>query len=442
MTQMEMARLGIVSEEMEKVAKVEGVDVETVRQRVAQGRAVIPKNKLHKLERPMIVGEGFSVKVNANIGTSVGFSSLEEELEKAKVAVEYGADSIMVLSTWGDLRAMRRAIVEMSPVPVGSVPIYDSAVRSYQLGKSVVDFSERDFFDMVIAHAEDGIDFMTVHVGVTRRVLEYLRKSKRILKIVSRGGSIIAGWMIKNNKENPFYEHFDELLDIAREYDITLSLGDGMRPGAVVDAGDPQQFEELFVIGELVEEARKKGVQVMVEGPGHVPLNEIEVHVKLMKKAARGAPIFLLGPLPTDRAMGYDHIACAIGGALAGYFGADFLCYVTPSEHISLPTVEDVREGVIASKIAAMVADVARGNERALELEREMAIARRNFDWEKMFKLCVGKDIARRKREERPYPDKGCSMCGPFCAIRIAEEFALEAERDLDQRHQKQGVVD
>lgn len=420
---MEMAKRGIISEEMKSVAEYEEVDVKLVCQKVAQGKAVIPKNKLHKVEKPMIVGENFSVKVNANIGTSKGFSSLEEEKEKAKIAIEYGADALMVLSTWGNLREIRKAIVEISPVPVGSVPIYDSAVKSYELNKNVVDFSEKDFLDMVITHAEDGIDFMTIHVGITKRLLEYIKKSKRILKIVSRGGSIIAGWMIKNNKENPFYKHFDELLDIAKEYDITLSLGDGMRPGAIVDASDSQQFEELFTLGELVDEARKKGVQVMIEGPGHIPLNEVEMNVRLMKKVGKEAPIFLLGPLPTDRAMGYDHIACAIGGALAGYFGADFLCYVTPAEHISLPTVEDVKEGVIASKIAATIADVARRNPKALELEREMALARKHFDWEKMFKLALAGNVAKEKHFKRPYDDKGCSMCGPFCAIKIAEEY-------------------
>lgn len=423
MTQAEMARLGMISEEMRKVAEYENVEVEIVRQKIAQGKAVIPKNRIHKLDRPFIVGEGFSIKVNANIGTSKGFSSLDEEMEKARIAIEYGADSIMILSTWGNLREIRKAIVEYSPIPVGSVPIYDSAVKSYELKKSVVDFSEEDFIEMVIAHAEDGIDFMTIHVGITQRVLDYIRKSKRILKLVSRGGSIIAGWMIKNNKENPFYRHFDELLEIAKDYDITLSLGDGMRPGAVVDASDPQQFEELFILGELIERAKEAGVQVMVEGPGHVPLNDIEMNVKLMKKIGKGAPIFLLGPLPTDRALGYDHIASAIGGALAAYFGADFLCYVTPAEHLSLPTLEDVREGVIASKIAAITADLARGNSEALNLERKMAIARKNFDWEEMFKLAIAGNIAKEKRLRRPYEDEGCSMCGPFCAIKIAEEY-------------------
>ncbi|KUK13584.1 MAG: Phosphomethylpyrimidine synthase [bacterium 42_11] len=422
MTQMEMAKRGIISEEMKKTAKEEGIEAEIVRKRIAEGKAVIPANKLRKLQKPIIVGEGFSVKVNANIGTSKGFSSLEEEKEKARVAIEYGADALMVLSTWGDLKAIRKAIIEISPIPVGSVPIYDSAVKSYEIGKNVVDFSEKDFLEMVIDHAKDGIDFMTIHVGVTQRVLEFIRKSKRTLKIVSRGGSIIAGWMLKNKKENPFYKYFDELLGIAKEYDITLSLGDGMRPGAIVDASDSQQFEELFVLGELVEKARKKDVQVMIEGPGHLPLNEIEMNVKLMKKAGKGAPIFLLGPLPTDRAMGYDHIASAVGGALAGYLGADFLCYVTPSEHISLPTIEDVREGVIASKIAATIADVARGNVNAWKLEREMAIARKEFNWEKMFRLSIAGKIAKEKHSKRPYDGDGCSMCGPFCAIKIAEE--------------------
>ncbi|MDK2871749.1 MAG: phosphomethylpyrimidine synthase [bacterium] len=422
MTQMEMAKRGIISEEMKKTAKEEGIEAEIVRKRIAEGKAVIPANKLRKLQKPIIVGEGFSVKVNANIGTSKGFSSLEEEKEKARVAIEYGADALMVLSTWGDLKAIRKAIIEISPIPVGSVPIYDSAVKSYEIGKNVVDFSEKDFLEMVIDHAKDGIDFMTIHVGVTQRVLEFIRKSKRTLKIVSRGGSIIAGWMLKNKKENPFYKYFDELLGIAKEYDITLSLGDGMRPGAIVDASDSQQFEELFVLGELVEKARKKDVQVMIEGPGHLPLNEIEMNVKLMKKAGKGAPIFLLGPLPTDRAMGYDHIASAVGGALAGYLGADFLCYVTPSEHISLPTIEDVREGVIASKIAATIADVARGNVNAWKLEREMAIARKEFNWEKMFRLSIAGKIAKEKHSKRPYGGDGCSMCGPFCAIKIAEE--------------------
>ncbi|KAF2961013.1 phosphomethylpyrimidine synthase ThiC [Fervidobacterium sp. 2310opik-2] len=424
MTQLEMARNSQISPEMTTCAQYEVVDVKEIIEKLALGKAVIPKNKIHKISRPMVVGEGFSVKVNANIGTSLGYSSLEEEIEKLKVAIDSGADSVMVLSTWGDLKEMRRILVEMSPVPVGSVPIYDSAVLSYKSGKNVVDFSEKDFIDMVKSHAEDGIDFMTIHVGITKNVLEKVKNNQRILKIVSRGGAIVTGWMIKNNKENPFYEYFDEILDIAREYDVTLSLGDGMRPGAILDATDHQQLEELFVMRELVERAWEKGVQVMLEGPGHVPLNDIEMNVKLMKKVGKGAPIFLLGPLPTDRGVGYDHIVSAIGGALAAYYGADFLCYVTPSEHVSLPTVEDVKEGVIASKIAATIADVARGNKKALELEKQMAIARSKFDWEKMFELAIHSEKAKDYLKKRPYEEKGCSMCGPFCAIKIANEYA------------------
>ncbi len=424
MTQLEMARKSQISPEMATCAQYEAVDVKEIIEKLALGKAVIPKNKIHKISRPLIVGEGFSVKVNANIGTSLGYSSLEEEIEKLKAAIDAGADSIMILSTWGNLKEMRRILVNMSPLPVGSVPIYDSAVLSYKSGKNVVDFSEKDFIDMVKSHAEDGIDFMTIHVGITKNVLEKIKNNQRILKIVSRGGAIVTGWMIKNNKENPFYEYFDEILSIAREYDVTLSLGDGMRPGAILDATDPQQLEELFVMRELVERAWEKGVQVMLEGPGHVPLNDIEMNVKLMKKVGKGAPIFLLGPLPTDRGVGYDHIVSAIGGALAAYHGADFLCYVTPSEHVSLPTAEDVKEGVIASKIAATIADVARGNKRALELEKQMAIARNKFDWEKMFELAIHSEKAKNYLKKRPYEEKGCSMCGPFCAIKITNEYA------------------
>lgn len=422
MTQMDYAKKNMPTKEMELCANVEEVDVKIIMEKIAQGKAVLPKNKNHMLEKPVVIGEGFSVKVNANIGTSMGYSSLEEEIEKMDVAIDAGSDTIMVLSTWGDLREMRREIVRLSPVPVGSVPIYDSAVKSFKEKRNVVDFSEKDFINMFLEHAEDGIDFMTIHVGINKKVLEKIRNSKRTLKIVSRGGSIIVGWMIKNNKENPFYEHFDEILDIAKEYDITLSLGDGMRPGAIVDATDSQQLEELFEMSELVERCHEKGVQVMLEGPGHVPLNDIEMNVKLMKKVGKGAPIFLLGPLPTDRGVGYDHIVSAIGGALAGYYGCDFLCYVTPAEHVSLPTIEDVKEGVIASKIAATIADVARGNRKALRMEKQMAHARANFDWENMFKYAIYSDKASKKYKERPYEDKGCSMCGPFCAIKIAQE--------------------
>ncbi len=426
MTQAEMAKNRLLSKEMEFCIKNEDVSKEFVFEALSTGKAVIPKNKKHNVTKPIIIGEGFSIKVNANIGTSVGYSTFDEEIEKMNVALKAQTDTVMVLSTWGDLKDMRRHIVEMSPIPVGSVPIYDSAVISYSNGKNVVDFSEKDFINMVLSHAEDGIDFMTIHAGITNRTLQRLRNGNRILKMVSRGGAIITGWMLKNGKENPFYEHFDEILDIAHDYDVTISLGDGMRPGSIIDATDPQQIEELLEMQKLVERAWGKGVQVMIEGPGHVPLNEIEANVKLMKKIGKGAPIFLLGPLPTDRGVGYDHIVGAIGGALAGYFGCDFLCYVTPSEHVSLPDIEDVREGIVASRIAATVADVAKRSKRALELEKQMAVARVNFNWEKMFELAIDSRVALEKYSKRPYDDKGCSMCGPFCAIKVTEEFTLK----------------
>ncbi|WP_448376061.1 phosphomethylpyrimidine synthase ThiC [Fervidobacterium sp.] len=423
MTQLDIAKNGVLTNELIRCAEIEEIEVDKLRRLVAEGVVVIPKNKLHNVKKPVAIGSGLSVKVNANIGTSVGYSSIQEEIEKLKVALDAGADTVMVLSTWGNLSEMRRVLVKESYVPVGSVPIYDSAVKAFNEKKNVVDFSESDFIDMVLQHAEDGVDFMTIHVGITKRVLEKSKNSKRIMKIVSRGGAIIAGWMIKNNKENPFYKNFDEILKIAKEYDITLSLGDGMRPGALVDATDVQQLEELFYMQELVEKAYAEGVQVMLEGPGHVPLNEIEMNVKLMKKIGLGRPIFLLGPLPTDRGMGHDHIVSAIGGALAGYYGCDFLCYVTPAEHIGLPDVSEVREGVIASKIAATVADVARGLPKALRLEKQMAIARRNFDWTEMFKLAIDGEKSKKKYEAMNYTDEGCSMCGPFCAIKVTRDY-------------------
>ncbi len=436
MTQLEAARKGLVTTDMLYVAEQEMVEVDLVLEKLADGKAVLPRNKNHKsLSKPVIIGEGFSIKINANIGTSPVHADLVEELQKLRVALYYGADTVMVLSTGGDIVGFRELVLENSSVPVGSVPIYDTAVRSFQLGKRVIDFSESDFIKLIEEHAESGIDFMTLHIGITKRTLEHLRKSSRIMKIVSRGGSIIAGWMIANNRENPLYTNFDRILEIAKEYDVTLSLGDGLRPGAIVDASDCDQFSELFVLGELAERANEAGVQVMIEGPGHVPLNEIEMNVRLMKKATRGRPIFLLGPLPTDRGTGYDHIVAAVGGALAGYFGADFLCYVTPAEHLCLPDVEDVKEGVIASKLAAVIADVARGNKKALTLEQNMAQARGSLDWEKMFEYAVVGDVAREKWMKRSYKGDGCSMCGDFCAIRITREFVENAERFVHEHN-------
>lgn len=423
MTQIDYAKKGIPTNEMKLCADFEKVNIEIIMDKIANGKAVLPKNKNHLLKKPVIIGQGFSIKVNANIGTSFGYCSLNEEIKKMKIAIEAGTDTIMILSTCGNLREIRREIIKQSSIPVGSVPIYDSAVKSFEDKKNVIDFSEKDFLNMIIEHAEDGIDFITIHVGIRKKIIDKVKNTKRILKVVSRGGSIILGWMVKNNKENPFYEHFDEILNIAKEYDITLSLGDGMRPGALVDSTDSQQIDELIEIGELVNRCHEKNVQVIVEGPGHLPLNDIEMNIKLMKKISNNSPIFLLGPLPTDRGIGYDHLVSAVGGALAGYYGCDFLCCVTPSEHLSLPTAEDIREGVVASKIAATIAEVAKGNKNFLELEERMAIARSRLDWEKMFEIAINSDKAIKKYKKRPYKDKGCSMCGPFCAIKIAQEL-------------------
>jgi len=425
LTQLQQARENKITNEMRRTAEYEVVDPEVIRQLIADGFAVLPKNIKHNIDTPRVIGKNLDVKVNVNIGTSKDYSSFEEEIVKAKVAFTYGADAIMILSTWGDLRKMRREIVELSPVPVGSVPIYDAAVRSYRENKKVIDFSEGDFIEMFKEHAEDGIDFMTIHVGVTNDVVKRLKKTERILKIVSRGGSIVSGWMLENKLENPFYSHFDEILSIASEYDITLSLGDGMRPGAFVDGTDDLQLEELFVLGELVKRSRAAGVQVMVEGPGHLPIDQIEMNVRLAKTITDDAPFFVLGPVVTDCAPGYDHIVSAIGGAIASMHGTDFLCYVTPAEHVSLPTAEDVKEGLIVSKIAAQAVNASRKRKRAYQREKKMAIARKEFNWDEQMKLSIDKgEKLKQYREKRPYSEEGCSMCGPFCAIRIVEKYS------------------
>lgn len=425
MTQWENAIKSIITQQMEICARNEDVAVEQIISSLKNGLAVIPANRLHtNLTLPSIIGKGFRVKVNANIGTSFGHADLKEELEKLKVAIETQADSVMDLSTWGDLREIRKEILKNSPIPVGSVPIYSASVKAFDSKKSVIDFTEEEFIEIVKEHAEDGIDFMTIHSGVTKNVLETTKRSKRIAKMVSRGGSIIAGWMVKNNKENPFFAHFDEILDIARDYDVTLSLGDGLRPGATLDSTDSSQISELLVLGELVERARLKGVQVMVEGPGHIFLDQIEANIVLQKSICKEAPFFVLGPVVADIAPGYDHITSAIGGAVAAMYGADFLCYVTPNEHLGLPDASDVREGVIATKIAAIAADLSRRNHLMLEKNKDMALARANFDWEKQFELSIDPKGAKERYNRRKVNiEKGCSMCGPFCALKIAEEY-------------------
>jgi len=416
---MERARKG-PTKETRAVAKKEGVAPEQVSRGVAAGRIVIPCNPGHA-PGPCGIGEGLRVKVNVNLGTSKDHVDFEEELEKARIAARYGADALMDLSTGGDIDSIRRAILKETTMPVGTVPIYQTGLRMARQS-AVVDMNEDDIFNGIETHAKDGVDFMTVHCGITRESVAWLKRSERITDVVSRGGSFLVAWILHNEKENPLYENFDYLLELAREYEFTLSLGDGMRPGCLHDASDAPQLQELFILGDLVKRARAKGVQTMVEGPGHVPMDEIESNVKIEKAVCDGAPFYVLGPLVTDIAPGYDHITAAIGGAIAAYSGADFLCYVTPAEHLSLPTPEDVREGLIASKIAAHAADLALG--RGWERDDAMARAREDLDWEGMFAHALDPEKARAYRSRGHNEDaQGCSMCGDVCAIKIVKEY-------------------
>jgi phosphomethylpyrimidine synthase len=418
MSLMAEARKGLTPE-IEAVAAMEGVEAERLRRSVASGRVVIPRNPLHS---PMEcgIGEGLRVKVNVNIGTSRDHVDVEEELQKARIAMRYGADALMDLSTGGDIDDIRHRILREVNVPVGTVPIYQTGLRMARQS-AVVDMDEDDIFNGIERHAKDGVDFMTVHCGITKETVSWLKRSSRITDVVSRGGAFLVAWILHNEKENPLYEQFDYLLELAAKYEFTLSLGDGLRPGCIHDATDAPQLQELFTLGSLVKRAREKDVQSMVEGPGHVPMDQIEANVRVEKSVCDGAPFYVLGPLVTDIAPGYDHITAAIGGAIAAYHGADFLCYVTPSEHLSLPTPEDVKEGLIASKIAAHAADLARG--RGRERDDAMAVARKNLDWEGMFAQAIDEEKARRYRGRGHDQDtEGCSMCGDVCAIKIVKE--------------------
>ncbi|NYE56619.1 phosphomethylpyrimidine synthase ThiC [Carboxydothermus ferrireducens] len=423
MTQLLKAKEGVITREMEVVAAEEGKSPEEIRQKVALGEVVIPANVNHRNLHPKGIGAGLKVKVNANLGTSENRCFYEDELKKVKVAIKAGADAIMDLSTGGNLDEIRRAIIKESSVPVGTVPLYQAAAETLNKYGDISRLDPELLFDVIERQATDGVDFMTVHVGVTREILKVLDRFPRVTEVVSRGGSLTIAWMEKNGRENPLYEQFDRLLAICRKYDVTLSLGDGLRPGSIADATDQLQIMELMKLGELVKYAQNQGVQVMVEGPGHVPINQIEMNVKLMKRLCANAPFYVLGPLVTDIAPGYDHITAAIGGAWAAYFGADFLCYVTPAEHLGLPTVEDVEEGVIALKIAAHAADLARGNREAWNRDYEMSVARKELNWERQFELAINPERARKMRIERGSQDiKSCSMCGELCAMKIMNE--------------------
>ncbi len=384
---------------------------------------MIPLNNRHKIKKPVGIGRGLSTKVNANIGTSTDKFRIKVELEKLKVAIKYGADAIMDLSVGGNLKVLRKEILANSTVPVGTVPIYEIAVNAHTRYRNFLKFSVEDMLETLEFQAQEGVDFFTIHSGVTEKSIAALTKSRRILGIVSRGGAIIASWMKYQKKENPFYTYFDRILDIAYKYDVCLSLGDGMRPGSILDATDKAQITELKILGELALRAKKKNVQVMIEGPGHVPINQIEKNIKLEKKICHNAPFYCLGPLVTDVAAGYDHITSAIGGALAASFGADFLCYVTPSEHLRHPSVEDVREGVIASRIAAHAADIVKGVNGALAWDRAISQARKARDWKKQIKLSLDPDKAKQYRiSSRPHLQDVCTMCGKYCSIKLMEE--------------------
>lgn len=424
MTQLAKARSGITTPEMEIVAEKEKVNVLELRDKIAQGRVVIPANIKHKGLVPCGVGEGLFIKVNANIGTSSDKISLQDELTKLEVAVEAGADTVMDLSTGGDIDLCRRRILESSKVPIGTVPIYQAVVEIAEKRGGLIRLTVDDVFEVIEKHAADGVDFITVHCGLTRTALDLLKRQGRVTDIVSRGGSFLATWMLHHDRENPLYEHFDRLLAIVKKYDVTLSLGDGLRPGCLADATDRAQIHELMTLGELTKRAWEKDVQVMIEGPGHVPLNQIKANVILQKQLCHHAPFYVLGPLVTDIAAGHDHVACAIGGAVAGEAGADFLCYVTPTEHLCLPGVEDVREGVVVTKIAAHAADIARGHKLAIDRDRKMAEARKNLDWETQIGLAIDPKKAKRLREENPpLEEDACTMCGKYCAIKQVREY-------------------
>ncbi len=422
MTQLEYAKKNKVTPLMREVAFREGVKPVELMRLLASGQAVIPLNMNHKIKSPCAIGRGLSTKINANIGTSTDESRIAEEIEKLKAAIKYGADVLMDLSVGGDLPRTRREVLKYSSVPVGTVPVYEAAVRAQKEYDNFLKFGAQDILDVLQAQAEQGVDFFTIHCGVTRSSLETLRKNKRLMGIVSRGGAIVANWIKFNNKENPFYSHFDQILEIARRYDVTLSLGDGLRPGSILDATDKAQIAELKILGSLAGRARSKGVQVMIEGPGHIPLDQVEENVRLQKKYCGGAPFYVLGPLVTDIAPGYDHITSAIGGALAAACGADFLCYVTPAEHLRHPTVEDVREGVIASRIAAHAGDLVKRNKPAISWDRKISVARKARDWKKQIQLAIDPEKARRFRlSSKPELSDVCTMCGRYCSIKLME---------------------
>lgn len=419
-TQMDAAKKGILTKQMEDVLKEEThISKEFLMERVAQGRIAIPANKNHKNIIGKGVGDGLKTKVNVNLGVSEDCNNQDMEIEKVMNAIDLKADAIMDLSIFGDTRAFRKRLVDVSPVMLGTVPMYD-AVAKY--GKNIKDMTVDDLFRVTEEHMEDGIDFLTIHAGLNRTCVERVQKNPRLTHIVSRGGSILYEWMLKNDKENPFYENYDRLLDLCVKYDVTLSLGDGLRPGSIKDSTDAPQIQELLILGELTKASWDKNVQVMIEGPGHVPLNEVVTNMQIQKKLCHGAPFYILGPVVTDVAPGYDHITSAIGGTLAATAGANFLCYVTPAEHLRLPDVHDVKEGLITARIAAHAADIANQIPGAIDWDHAMSTARRNLNWQEMYRLAIDPEKAKAYRAGAEHGDEACSMCGDMCPIKRAND--------------------
>jgi phosphomethylpyrimidine synthase len=429
---MKIAREGKTTKEMEMVAKNEQVDVEFIRRGIAEGRIIIPKSNRRELDPPIGIGKGLLVKINANVGSSKTVCDIKGEVEKAKIAVKFGADTVMDLSTGvteEDIKAIRKKILNEVKVPLGTVPIYQIALRSIEKKGAIIHMDEDDMFNVIIDQAKEGVDFFTVHVGVTKEIINYLVDHPRMMGIVSRGGTFHAAWILEHNQENPFNKNYDYLLELAKEYDFTLSLGDGCRPGSIFDSTDYVQIQELLEISKLVKRAWDKNIQVMVEGPGHIPANEVQRNIEMQKSLCDDAPFYVLGPLVTDIAPGYDEIVSAIGGTLAGLAGADYLCYVTPSEHLGLPTLDEVKRGVIASKIAAHAVNIAKFGKRASEWDYKMDTARKDLNWESMLNLAIDPETAKRiHSRDKNASDEVCSMCGEFCAIKTLKD-ALNKKR-------------
>jgi len=429
MTLAKQARKGILTPLVKKVAAEERLEPDELMSLLANGLVVIPHNKRHKLVRPVAIGYKMRTKVNVNLGTSRDYPDLKSEIAKLKLSLKYQTDAVMDLSTGGDIRSIRKKLLSLATVPLGTVPIYQAAIEAIEKRGSIVEMTEDDLFETIRQQAEEGVDFMTVHCGLTLKAVDRLKKQGRVADIVSRGGAFHLAWMLHHQKENPLYANFDRLLTIARKYDVTLSLGDGLRPGAIFDATDRPQIEELLTLGELVRRARQADVQVMVEGPGHVPLDQIAMNIKLEKRVCEQAPFYVLGPLVTDIAPGYDHIVSAIGGAIAAAAGADFLCYVTPAEHLGLPSLDDVKNGLIAARIAGHAADIVKGLPGARERDYELSQARKRLDWKTQQKLAIDPVKFAEIRRRRKSKTTACSMCGEFCAMKIVSQF-LNGEAD------------